>query len=68
VFIKVLLIELPVWGVVLSPVILAFGVATQEYVDGTFDVSEKANCIPLQTLVVVAFIIDGMGLTVTVTV
>jgi hypothetical protein len=68
VFIKELLIVPPVCAVVLSPVTFAFGDAVQEYVDGIFDVRAKAKGIPLQTLVVEALVIDGFGLTITVTV
>jgi hypothetical protein len=65
---KVLLIVLPVCAVVLSPVTLEFAAASHVCVEGIFDVSANDNAVPLQTVVVVALVIDGFGLTVTVTV
>ena len=64
----VLLMVAPVCADVLSPVVFALLAATQLYVAAAPEVNPKFNAVPLQTLVVVALVIMGLGFTVTVTV
>ena len=58
----------PVCAVKLSPEVFTLSAATQLYVAAAPEVNPKARAVPLQTLIVVALVITGLGFTVTVTV
>jgi hypothetical protein len=57
----------PDWADVLSPVVLALSAASHEKVDAGPAVNPKFSAVPLQTVVLVALVIIGLGFTVTVT-
>ena len=63
----VLVMILPVWVVVLSPVVLALFEVNQVYVEPTLLVRFKLIPLPLQITVEVELVINGVGFTVTVT-